>query len=274
MNCLALLLVSLSTTLCAAAAPVQLHYVSHVPVQVKSQFEMQIEGTLPGMKIENKGTQTLEATLNLVADSSEIPLHVPPFKLLVTFKTLQLEGGTNGVPFEQSAVTLPLAQFKQLERRPLPLFFDNQRLDIEHNPELSAILNQLPALKNMHFKELLEEWFMPLLALAGYDLTPGAKFHLPGPPGGFTSGIDFEVLATDDEKIEAKFSGPLERAPALNIPEAYVEISGTYEGHIVFERSNALKTTSQTHYDYTASINKGEIKAQLIYHLVHDFKSY
>lgn len=265
--CSLLLLAALP--LLASEPPIQLQLLPNVPVQIKSQFEVQIGGVLPGMKIHKQGAQTLEAALILATDPNDLTLHGPPFKLLLTFKDLQVDLKINGHPMPPNSAPWALAQFKQLTGHSLVLVFDNQKMNFEQPPEFG----NFPALNQMQLGVLVKEWLAPLFALVGKDLVVGAKFHIPGALDAFASGIDYEVVLIDEDQVEAKFSGSLEKTPSLSKSDAQLEIAGTFEGVIRWDRSNALKSSMQTQYLYTGNLKTAEGAWQSNYNLKHMFTS-
>jgi len=266
-------LLCLASTL-GASEPIRLHYIPNAPVEVISQLELEIDNALPGFKLDARGGQTVQAILSVQGDQTGLPIDHPPFQLLFTFKNIQVDLLANhvrtGFSTAHPSTSLQLAQANRLIDRPLLLQFDAQG-GLMQNDELQKLFAELPLLKQIGLNAFLAELFQPFTAIFGRDLSVGDKFQFSQPKG-FVPQVNYEIIAIDDDVVEAKFSGQIESKIPLEgetQSDPMLSLSGAMEGHVSWSRHNALDCTVEALYVYSGVLSMGDSSWALNYNLKH-----
>lgn len=238
---------------------VRLQYQPNIPIELTSQLELQMDEVLPGFKLAGTSLQTTQADVSLVGESTDIPFLNLPFDLQFTLKSIQVDLLANnvkaGFSTSQPSNSMQLAQAQRLVNFPIKLHFDEKGMLAENNLELQKAFAEFPVLGQIHLDKFLQEWFEPLTTLAGFELVVGSKFQRERMNGSF---VTYEIITIDEEGVEAKFNGPIARnqIPLGNRPKTYLDLNGVFEGHVIWNRENALLCNVQAVYEYQAILKE------------------
>lgn len=243
--------------LAAGASSVKLQYLPHIPVTQNTQLTLTIDQSLPALKLDTVAGQNLRAQLTVLSEQREGSITQPPLDMVFVLQGLNINLKANGetASFDSSmpGSSLMMAQVAKMIGRPIKLHFE-ENLSVDGGvQDIDALLRELPVLKDLEPKALLQELFQYLFALAGKELSVGDQILRTMPASkSIYSPLAFEyvVTAITDQEIQAALNGRIEpRTITLNKAlkmdentEEKVElsVSGTVSGRIAWNRQNAM----------------------------------
>jgi len=261
--------------LTSAEKTARLQYLPDLPVHITSEVTLDIHQSLPGLSLATRGNQRLEAMLTVSAEHSDLPIFQPPFHLSFVLKSLQinLRANDEDISFDskQTDSSIYLSQVSKMVDRPIQLHFGDEFKLENHSEELQQMVKELPLLQEINPESLLIELFSHLFALGGQELTVGKTFQrdfselsIPS----FPDQIEYTVTDIDDYDIYATIKGKIEKQ-ALQLKGLVqindkqqdlvgVNLSGTMNGKVKWNRDNAMLYDMETDYEYSAKFHLGE----------------
>lgn len=267
-------------------AAVRLQYLPAIPIQFTSKLTLEIQESLPILNMTTKGNQVLKFYVVLKKEGSKPPINQLPLSMMVTLKDLFLFLNVNGseLTFDPRGenVSVPFIQLAQLIDRPIALKIDDNGYVVEEGNTFDKLYKQMPALKDLSFKILLNDLFFHLFVLCGHDLTEGVKFQKASSPDFFhslPSLITYDVVEINSHDVLATMKGTI--APKklqfdLAFPEDHqsmqkveMVLSGNLEGNISWNRSNAMLYTLENRYHYLAEMKFAEMRWTVQMTVIH-----
>lgn len=265
----------LCQTWCEGVLPkVQLIFQPNVPVVLNSRMIIEINQSLPGLRLSTQGTQSLSALMTL-RNGSGLPITQPPFDLSFTLKSIKIDLNVNDekITFDSNAKdsSLYISQLAKLLDRPIQIKIgDNFELKGD-NQSLLQFINELPMFQEVNSENLLVELFLHIFALGDQDLVVGQTYTRDLHGNIITSlpeKIDYKVTSIDDYHIQAAISGKIEKRK-LQL-KGFVQLGenaqtpveatllGTISGNVSWNRDNAMLYELQMEYDYSAMWKIGD----------------
>ncbi|MBA2726972.1 MAG: hypothetical protein H0U49_02220 [Parachlamydiaceae bacterium] len=278
------LFVLLATLGCVAAlfseAPLKLQFSTGTPVEMVTTQTYTINQVIPAFNLKVEGTQTITSLLTLRGLNSPKQQTKPPFSLDWTLKVIQLNFSANDhtIAFDsrQPQNSLLSKELAKWVDHPIQLTIDPS-LSLERNSEeLDKFIKKFPAIQELDPYTFLEGVILPIFGIADQEIIKGgsiSRTNLRGDFGIALSVLKYEITEITDRLVTARFQGTIEPKdlPLKNIfgngkegsELLQVNVAGTVEGTISWDKSNALLCRLSGDCDYRCKIKIAGLEVPL-----------
>lgn len=267
---------SISLAVCALShstfidASIKANYDLAVPVLVSSLTTLEVQESLPVLKLKTKGSQTLKFGLQGLGDIDNPASSRLPADVRLTVNDLAMHLSVNGkeLTFKTKGDTAsaPLQHLSKLIGRPLNLRIDAQGRIVSGIDTLESIFRELPALKLLDVPDIFGSQLQHLFAIYDREIVVGDIIpfgsHSEQPEA---LVMTCEITAIDDDEIKGIVKGKF--APAASSftvkgeggpSTVKMQLTGDISGSVSWNRRNALLGTMRSDYRYQAKLGMGD----------------
>ena len=271
------------------SASVRLVYQPSIPVQYTSKLTIDMHESLPVLNMTTKAKQIIKLDGILATPQNNQPIDQTTFDLTVTFRDIFVGLGINQEDFtydpKAERAVIPLMQLAKVIDRPIHLTLDTDNILADRSKDIERVLTELPALKEMHFLEALNDILAHLFSLIDKDLNVGDSFKISNSNGMselFPSSTTYQIKSIDAQEIVAIISGKseafktvLESLLQVDDKEEIVQMisKSSIKGEISWNRRNAMICTFKGEYFLNAHLKAGPQEWDLIFNMVHNLTS-
>lgn len=263
--------ISLSCALFALAAPVassekiRTTYDLSSPVLFTSKSTIEVQESLPILKIKTQGSQVLKFEMQAPVENDESANPFFPADVRFTLKDLFVHLSVNGeeLAFDQRGdkVAVPLFHLSELIDRPMNLRIDDQGMLMDGKDSFDGLFRELPALKRLSLQKMLKEHLQHLFILQGRDIAVGDVIQTKAPALPNASSeptLSFEIVSIDEDEVKGVLKGKI--GPSASAfskgtdKEVRMILTGDIIGNISWNRRNALLCTLTSEHRYRAKM--------------------
>lgn len=261
-------------------APVKLQFNTGSPVEMVTTQTFTINQAIPGFDFKGEGVQTITSLLTLKSLNSTKQQSKPPFTLDWTLKVIQVDFSANdhSIAFDsrQPQNSLLSKELAKWVDRPIQLTIDTN-LKLERNSEeLDKFIKKFPAIQEIDPYTFLEGIILPIFGIADQEIVKGASIsrsNLRGDFGIALTSLKYDITEITDRLVTANFQGTIEPKdlPLKSIfgngkegsELLQINVAGTVEGTVSWDRSNALLCQLSGNCDYRCKIKIAGIEVPL-----------
>lgn len=262
------------------SAAIRLHFLPGVPAQLTSTLSIEMNESLPVLNLTSSTKQMIKSDLVAIQGQSQAPA-APPAGIIFSLKDLFIDLKVNkeSTAFdprtERGAV--PLMQLSKILHKPLYMVLNKDGELIPDPQQIEGISKEFPALQEIDFETLLNEWFVYIFALINQDLEEGATYHQKMRwmhEFAFPDEISYTIKKITDKEVISSIEGRVPSAVKViendgKSAKVRVEADGVLTGEISWDRNNAMFCDFHTQYICHAKLKDDDKEWELHISMTH-----